>query len=294
MFGRVFRPSAYRGGRERAIALSERNFPLNKPKDAIVPAPTAASKDSGKKKKKDEKSDEEKEFESFMSEVETDLRDEAINNIWKKYSAHIIGVAVVLVAGVFGYQLYNGYVEDRREQMALTYADAADAVDSGDFDDALAKLAAIDNISGEGYSAVARLAEASVLIDQDRAAEALAIYETLASDSGADPVFRDLAVVLKVMHSMDAADPGPLEAELAPLSGPGQPFRHSALELSALLAAKQGARDRAQEYLAEILDDPSAPQSLMSRARDLSDLYASEGVPAEPAASTEDSSAAPS
>jgi len=178
--------------------------------------------------------------------------------------------------------------------MAMTYADATDAVDSGNFEEALSKLAAIENVSGEGYSAVARLAEASVLIDQDRTPEALAIYESMAADAGTDPIFRDLAVVLKVMHSMDAADPGPLESELAPLSGPGQPFRFSALELSALLAAKQGARDRAQEYLAEILGDPSAPQGLMSRARDLSDLYATEGVPAQPAASTEDSSAAPS
>ena len=70
-------------------------------------APKAsASKKPDKKKKKEEKSDEEQQFESFLSEVESDLRDDALDNIWKTYGAHIVGVAVMIVAGVFGYQLY--------------------------------------------------------------------------------------------------------------------------------------------------------------------------------------------
>jgi hypothetical protein len=268
---------------------------LNKSKDANVPAPpSAVTKKSDDKKKKDEKSDEEKAFESFLSEVESDLRDEALNNLWKKYSAHIVGAAGVLIAGVFGYQLYAGYIVDRRETMALTYADAADAADAGDTEVALAKLSEIADVSGEGYSAVARLAEASLLIDKGDTEGALVIYQTLASDSSADPVFRDLAVILKVMHSMDAVDPGPLESELAPLAGPGQPFRHSALELAALLAAKQGERVRAQQYLSEILGDPSTPPGLLSRARDLSDLYASKGVQAPPKPAASEATAAPS
>ena len=95
------------------------------------------------------------------------------------------------------------------------------------------------------------------------------------------------------MHSMDAVDPGMLEVELAPLSGIGQPFRHSALELSALLAAKQGAHKRAQQYLADILDDPSAPSGLMSRARDLADFYAVDSGPGGSAANPDNLPDAP-
>lgn len=272
-----------------------KEFPLSKSKDANVPAPTSgATKESDDKKKKDKEDEQKKLFESFLSEVESDLRDEALSNLWKKYSAHIVGAAAVLVAGVFGYQLYTGYVEDRRETMALTYADAADAADAGDTEVALAKLGEIANVSGEGYSAVARLAEASLLTDKGDTEGALVIYQTLASDSSADPVFRDLAVILKVMHSMDTVDPGPLETELAPLAGPGQPFRHSALELAALLAAKQGERERAQQYLSEILGDPTAPPGLLSRARDLSELYAAKGVQASPEPAAAENVAAPS
>lgn len=266
---------------------------MNKPKDANVPAPTApASRKSDKKKKKEEKSDEEQQFESFLSEVESDLRDEALNDLWRKYSAHIIGVVVAIIAVVFGYQLYTGYVTERRETMAMTYAEAADAADVGEIETALSKLSEIENVSGEGYSAVARLAEASLLVEQDDVEGALSIYEILASDSAADPVFRDLAVVLKVMHSLDTADPGPLESELASISGVGQPFRHSALELAALLAAKQDEYERAHLYLTEILDDPTAPPGLLSRARDLSDLYANKSV--QPASDAATSEAAPS
>ena len=263
-----------------------------------MPAPTAsASKkpDDKKKKNKEDKEEEDKKaFESFMSEVESDLRDDALANLWKSYSAHIIGVAATIVAAVFGYQLYSGYVVDRRETMAMTYAAAADAADAGEVEVALSKLSEIKNVSGEGYSAVARLAEASLLVDQDDIDGALTIYQALASNASADPVFRDLAVVLKVMHSMDTVEPGPLESELASVSGPGQPFRLSALELAALLAAKQGERERAQQYLSEILNDPAAPSGLLSRVRDLSDLYASENASARPNETSEEAAGAPS
>jgi hypothetical protein len=268
---------------------------LNKSKDANVPALKAsASEKSDKKKKKEKKSDEEMNFESFLSEVESDLRDDALANIWKTYGAHIIGVAAMIVAGVFGYQLYADYIVDRRDIMAMTYAEAADAADAGDTEIALAKLSEIGDVSGEGYSAVARLTEASLLVDQGDVDGALSIYQVLASDSSVDPVFRDLAVVLKVMHSMDTAEPGLLESELAPISGPGQPFRHSALELAALLAAKQGERERAQQYLSETLSDPTAPSGLLSRVRDLFDLYASENASVSPDEAAEDVGEAPS
>ena len=137
---------------------------MSKPKDNNLPAPAVTPKDSGKKKK-EEKSEEEQQFESFMSEVESDLRDEAINNLWKNYGVYIVGTAVALVVGVFGYQLYNNYASERREQMAMAYADAAEAVDSGNFDDALSKLKAIEQVSGEGYSSVARLVDQFTFLD---------------------------------------------------------------------------------------------------------------------------------
>ncbi len=247
---------------------------MNKPKDTKVPVP----KDSDDKRKKDKEDADQKAFESFLSEVETDMRDEALSNAWRKYSAHIIGGAAAIIAGVFGYQLYVGHVEERRETMAMLYADAAAAVDAGDMEGALSKFSEIADVPGEGYSTVARLAEASLRVESGDRAGALSIYEALASGGAADPVFQDLAVVLKAMHSMDTSDPSALEAELAQVSGPDQPFRHSALEMSALLAAKQGARDRALDYLSEILSDPDAPPALRSRARDLSDQYANEST----------------
>ena len=255
---------------------------MNKPKDTNVPVPKAStSKDSDDKRKKDEEDSDQKAFESFLSEVETDMRDEALSNAWKKYSAHIVGGAVAIILGVFGYQLYVGHVEERRDNMAMSYADAAAAIEAGDTESALAKFGEIADVPGEGYSTVARLAEASLLVGSGDVEGALSIYEALAAGGAVDPVFQDLAVVLKATHSMETADPGALEAELAQVSGPGQPFRHSALEISAVLAAKQGAHDRALDYLSQILDDPEAPPAMRSRVRDLSDLYANDSAPAQ-------------
>ncbi|MEQ9528125.1 MAG: hypothetical protein RIF42_06920, partial [Parvibaculaceae bacterium] len=81
-------------------------------------------------------------------------------------------------------------------------------------------------------------------------------------------------------------DPAALESELAPLTGPGQPFRHSALELAAVLAAQQGETARAREYLAEILGDPNAPQGIRSRALELTDFYGEQASSSDEAPSS--------
>jgi len=99
-------------------------------------------------------------------------------------------------------------------------------------------------------------------------------------------VFRDIAVVLQVLHSLDREDPKTLEAVLTPITSPNNAFNMSALELSALLAAKQGDTARAVKILAEITSDTTVPASMRERAEDLSKFYQSGVTPPPPSPAT--------
>ncbi|MBN2752370.1 MAG: hypothetical protein JXQ84_06645, partial [Rhodospirillaceae bacterium] len=86
--------------------------------------------------------------------------------------------------------------------------------------------------------------------------------------------YRDLAVVLDALCGMDDDDPKAIEAALAPLTAAGHPWRHVALELSALAMAKGGEPGRAADALKEILEDPDVSPDQRAMAESLRTVFA--------------------
>ncbi len=234
------------------------------------------------KKEKAAADDADAEFAGLMSEIETDLRADEFKKIWSKYGNLIVVLAVLLVGGATGFELYRQYAVKQHEAVARRYELAVLAVEGGKVDDAIKQFGDVVKENVEGYSALARLSQASLQVQKNELDAAIANYKALAADQKADPVFRDVAVVLQVLHSLDREDPKTLEAVLTPVTSPNNAFNMSALELQALLAAKQGDTTRAVKILAQITSDTSVPPSLRERAEDLTKLYQSGVTPPPP------------
>lgn len=211
--------------------------------------------------------------EGLMAEVEEGLREDQFRKIWKSYGNLIIGLAVALVVGVAGYQLWHEHQLSQRDALANRYDAAVTQFDAGKYDVAAKEFADIAKSSGQGYAALARMQEAAAKLQQGDNAGAVAAYKALGEDKTMDPVFRDLGTLLRVMYALDSEDPKTLEPALGPLTAAGNPYRFSALELSALLAAKQGDTARAAQLAEQISDDPAAPAGVRERANDLVTLY---------------------
>jgi len=225
------------------------------------------------------------ELEGLMSEIESDIREEELSKIWKKYSGAMLVFAVALILGVVGFQFYRQFETKERNEIALAYDSAAKHLDANEPDEAIKGFAGIAGrrFAG-GYTVLARLGEAAALLQKKDEAGAVKIYTEIAADGSADPAFRDLATVLRAVHSLDTADPKTLEAALTPVTNPDNAFSFSALEMSALLAAKQGNTKHAYDLLQRILGDPTAPAGVRQRATDLAALYAPATAAASPAA----------
>jgi hypothetical protein len=98
---------------------------------------------------------------------------------------------------------------------------------------------------------------------------AIAAYDRLAGSSALDPEFRDLAVLLSVMHGLPEGDAKAAIERLQPLTADGNPWRASALELTAAAKLKAGDRNGALDLYRKIADDLGAPQRLRARAAEL-------------------------
>lgn len=208
----------------------------------------------------------------IFREVDEDLRRDRLLSIWQRYGGVLVAAAVAIVLVTAGSVAWRSWQASRaaEQTQALVAAIERSEASPQAGADALAAFAA--DAEG-GRATLARLYEAGTHARAgDRAAAARAYDAVAASD--AEPAYRDLATILSVMVQLEGGDAAALRARLLPLTGPDNPWRFSARELDALLAARAGDRAGAAQRFRELADDPQAPQGVRSRAAELAALHA--------------------
>jgi hypothetical protein len=205
----------------------------------------------------------------IFQEIDEDIRRDRLQQLWKRYGNYVVGAALLLVLGtaaVVGWREYQDRQNQAQAQRFLAAMDQATRGEDAAAREGFAKLAAE---AGMGYATLARLQEAALLAKGGDTAGAARTYEQIAADSRADQVFRDLATIMIVQDTIAAGDPAKLAQLLAPLMNEKNPWRHSATELSALLAQRAGDQAKAKELYTKLADDLTAPQNMRARATEM-------------------------
>jgi hypothetical protein len=209
----------------------------------------------------------------FIREVDEEYRRDRIMQIWKRYSAVIVGVAILLVAGVGGWRYWQHVQAQRAEAAAVRYEEALRLAREGKSQDAEGALEAIAKDAPQGYQMLSRFRLAAEL-GKEKPEDGAKAYDALASDSRVEPVMQDLARLRAAMLRMESPDPAAVQPALERLASPTNVWRHSARELLGLLALKRGDYDAAGRWFDQIAADRDAPQALRSRLEVYSSLVA--------------------
>jgi hypothetical protein len=207
----------------------------------------------------------------IFREIEEELKQEDYLRLWKRHGNKIlVGVAIVLlvVGGFYGWRQYQA---QKRLEASDRYAQAQTLAATDKREDAAALFSQLAEQYSGGYHMLADLQRASLRAQSGDEAGAIAIYDSIAADTGALRETRELATILSVLHALDTpqADRAALDAKLAPLDTPDGPWRHSARELRALLAQKAGDTARAKELYTQLSDDLQAPEGIRARAAEM-------------------------
>ena len=208
----------------------------------------------------------------IFQEVEEDLRRDKTARFMKRYGGLFATVLVLLVAATAGWQAWQAWQKSQREagtaKLVAALSQTAASPQAG--------IEALSSYAGgapANLAVLARLNEAALRAGEGKTAEAVAIYDSVASDTAVDAIYRDLATLLSVMHQMSAGDAGQLQARLQPLTLDSSPWRFLAREMTGLLAARAGDRERARTLFRQLADDSLAPSGVRSRAADLAALF---------------------
>ena len=207
--------------------------------------------------------------EEFVREVDEDIKEEERIKLWKKVFPYVVSVSLGIIIFTSGYVFWNNYTDSLNQQLGDDFTAAVQLANEEDLDASILALDRIVDEGSDGYVTLAKMKKASLLIQRGELKLGLNIYLDLERNA-VDQSFRDIASILYVLNSMDTEDPQVLLEKINKLES-SQIWRSSALEMKAFLKLKQNKVEEARKIFEGILNLPSTPSSLATRAKNMVD-----------------------
>ncbi len=200
--------------------------------------------------------------ESFIDEVTEEVRRDKLFAMFRKYG----WIGVVAVLGIVGGTAWTQWQQTQTENRAQAFGDAVtDALDLGAAEE---RIAALKDVPTTDEQAGLLGLMLSTDPESDRAGT-LAALNSVAENAQLAPIYRDLAVLRRVIV---AGTDMPLTERRTALDGiavAGRPYRALALEQLAILLIEEGKTDDAITALTALLQDQDASTGLRRRAEQM-------------------------
>lgn len=204
--------------------------------------------------------------ETFLREVDENLRRDQLRDFFKTYGNWLIAAVVlflVVSGGLIWWKQHKVKQHEAQvEQLAQIYKDIA----SGNAAQAPGQLEKLADNGSKAVNASAQFARAALFLQQNDTRNALSIYKSIAEDSGYPQPYRDAALIRQTSLEFDQLNPQDIVTRLAPLAKPGEPWFGTAGEMTALALVKQGQQQQAGQLLAAIAKDKTVPETIRARA----------------------------
>ena len=203
---------------------------------------------------------------TFIQEVEENLRRDRVTDFFKSYGKWI-AVAVVLFLAAIGGWIYWEEQQKRTssDQSEKLHALLTD-ISAGKTQTVPQRVAELENSHSDVVRASASLTDAAVALEKNNRSAAIAKYRELVNDKDVAQPFRDVATVRLTALEFDTIKPEEVIARLQPLAKAGSPWFGSAGEMTALALMKQNKNAEAGRLFAAIAADQQVPSSIRSRA----------------------------
>ena len=217
---------------------------------------------------------------TFIREVNEEIRQERVRAIWKRYGIIIIALVSLIVLGTIGYVVWERIAAGRSAADGDRLIAAQELVSDGDFAGAETARAALADDGTAHYPVIARMHLAGVQLQAGDPTAAVAAYDTVASDASAPRPLRDIASIRAAYILVDHGTAEDVRQRAEALTGEGEPLRHPALEAIGLALWKAGDYAGAAPLFGQLVDDFSTPAGMAERARMMQELIAGETGPA--------------
>lgn len=204
--------------------------------------------------------------ETFVREVDEELRRDQALHVWRTYGRAIIAAVVVALAAFGAYLFWQHQQEQAAGREGEQLQQAFDALAANDTKAAAAPLDQLAQSKRDGYRVAAIFSQADVLLQKNDLKGAAAKFAAVAQDASLAQPYRDIALIRQTSAEFDTLKPETVVERLRGLAVVGNPWLGSAGELMAAAYLRQGRRDLAAQVFQRIAQDEQTPRSLRQRA----------------------------
>ena len=220
--------------------------------------------------------------ETFIREVDENLRRDQAEAVFKRYGKWFIAAAVLLLVAIAVWLFWKNQQAEqaaaKSEQFSAILTDVGQGKTGTDIAQRLDTLAAEGNGSMTG---AARLTSAALALQKSDRATASAQYKQIIEDKSVPQTVRDTATIRLTQLEFDTLQPQQVIERLSPLAVKDSAWYGSAGELTALAMIKANRKREAASLLNAVAADTNVPPSIRARAELLASGLA---IPAAPAA----------
>ena len=215
---------------------------------------------------------------SFIREVNEELRQDQAKALWDRYGPAFIALAVIVVLATAAFVAWEYWTESRANKSGDDFSAALLLANSGKSDEALAALDALEKDGYGAYPLLARMRAATVLLDKGDFAGAVKEFDEVSNDTSIPESIRDMARLRAALILVDNGSYEDVSARAEPLTSDTNTLRHSAREALGLSAWKAGKAKDAIALFDQIASDDGAPRNLRQRATLMSELIRGSGT----------------
>lgn len=205
----------------------------------------------------------------FLVEVDEALKQERLENLWKKYGGFLLAFLAALILGTAmnaGYKTWTSAHNQKQTSLFLGVLNKEKPT-AQDFLDIAPKL------SGS-LRGVAEIQAAGIALENGDKGKALELYQNVSNAGYADDVFLDLAQYMLV--KLSDSNTSDKVAKLGALQeNEGNPWRfHAMLDLALVHAVEREDYASARKLLKSVINASMAPKTLQQKAQSLDIVYA--------------------
>jgi hypothetical protein len=199
-----------------------------------------------------------------FQEVDEQLRSDRFRSLVQRAWPYFLGLLVLALLVVIGIWGYGQYRTGSSAKASEAYAAGLDSLQRNDSAKAFDQFATVAKGRG-GYAALALMQQAGIRLDQNKSAEAVALFDK-AAVVAPDYAIGDLARLKAAYALLDTAPLQQLSDRLVPLTKSDRPYHGQAREALAMAKIGAGQLKEAKADFAVIALLSDIPDSLRQRA----------------------------
>lgn len=208
--------------------------------------------------------------ESFIREVDENLRRDQAENFVKRYGSWLIGALVLFIVAAGAFLWWQEHqrqqAAEQSEKLLAVLNDVSSGRNGKPVQD---QLQAIADSGNDEYGGLAQMIQGALAQSNGDRAKALASYKAVADDKDQPQSVRDAALIRQTAIEFDSLKPDDVIARLQPFAQPGNPWFGTAGEMTGAALLKANRKAEAGRMFARVAQDNQVPGGIRSRALQL-------------------------